>query len=194
MQNLEIEFKNMLTKEEYERLFEFFKLEEDAIFTQENHYFDTADFQLKRNGAALRIREKNGQYELTLKQPYKEGLLETNELLSVQEAQQAISRNILPSGTVQQLIEKMGIPFSILEYFGSLVTKRAEIKDSNGLLVLDYSTYLNTEDYELEYEVENVKQGQAFFHKFLAKHGIPVRETKNKVRRFYERKYSMMNL
>ena len=193
MQNLEIEFKNMLTKGEYVRLFQFFKLGKEAIFTQENHYFDTADFLLKKNRAALRIREKNRKYELTLKQPYKEGLLETNELLSAQEAEQALSDNILPNGTIRKLIEEMGIPFAQLEYFGSLVTKRAEINDSNGLFVLDNSTYLSTEDYELEYEVENLQHGQAFFKQFLAQHDIPIRETKNKVHRFYERKYSMLN-
>ncbi|XJZ28196.1 CYTH domain-containing protein [Bacillota bacterium Lsc_1132] len=193
-QTLEIEFKNILTKSEYERLLEFFKIEKEAIFAQENHYFDTSDFQLKQKGAALRIREKDQQFELTLKQPFQEGLLETNVLLSPHVAQLAFSKNLLPEGEIEKLIEEMGIPFSKLKYFGSLLTKRAEVKDANGLFVLDYSSYLKKEDYELEYEVENYQRGQAFFNEFLAKHGIPKRETKNKIQRFYDRKYSMMDL
>lgn len=190
-QNLEIEFKNMLSEKEYKKLLDFFNVQNSAIFTQVNHYFDTPDFLLKENGAALRIREKAGEFELTLKQPFQEGLLETNQMLSSEAAKLAFSKSQLPVGEIQERLKKMGIPFANLEYFGSLMTKRAEIKDSNGLFVLDYSSYLNTEDYELEYEVENFQTGQAVFNEFLEKHGIPKRETKNKVRRFYQRKYSI---
>lgn len=40
-QNLEIEFKNMLTKAEYERILHEFHIGQDDIFTQENLYFDS---------------------------------------------------------------------------------------------------------------------------------------------------------
>lgn len=190
-QNLEIEFKNMLSEEEYRKLLQLFNIKEEDIFTQENHYFDTSDFLLKQKGAALRIREKNGSWEMTLKQPFQEGLLETNQPLTYQEAALAINENIIPEGEIQKQIKKMDIPFSNIVYFGSLVTKRAEVKETDGLLVLDYSSYLNTEDFELEYEVENYQRGQVRFSEFLARHGIPKRETNNKIRRFYERKYSM---
>ena len=81
-QNLEIEFKNMLTKEEYESVIKTFHIHESSIYTQENHYFDTADFDLKEKSSALRIRQKDGKFEMTLKQPCKEGLLETNQALT----------------------------------------------------------------------------------------------------------------
>lgn len=57
-QNIEIEFKNMLTKEEYELLLTHFQVGKEDLFEQENHYFDTSDFALKANHSALRIRKK----------------------------------------------------------------------------------------------------------------------------------------
>ena len=105
-QNLEIEFKNMLTKEEYERLIKTFQFHKSSIYTQENHYFDTAHFDLKEKGSALRIRQKDGKFELTLKQPCKEGLLETNQVLSPAEASKAMTENKLPNGMVKELNPK----------------------------------------------------------------------------------------
>lgn len=192
-QNIEIEFKNMLNKKEYERLITFFSIKEDDIFTQENHYFDTNDFALKEQGSALRIRKKGNNYEMTLKQPAMEGLLETNQILSKEMATAAFSLGLLPSGSIKRLISKMNIPFSKLTYFGSLQTKRVEFTYEKGLLVLDHSYYLNKEDYEVEYEVENYQYGKQLFLKFLEQHGIPNRETENKIRRFYHQKYELTN-
>ena len=66
---LEIEFKNMLTKEEYMRLLKDFSAFHNWPKTQHNHYFDTPDFQLKHKLGALRIRNKQGRFECTLKIP-----------------------------------------------------------------------------------------------------------------------------
>lgn len=185
-QNLEIEFKNMLTKQEYEQLLQQFQIDEGQIFSQENHYFDTTDFALKSVGAALRIRRKKEQYEMTLKQPAAVGLLETNQTVSGKEAAQAIQFGVLPSGRIKTMIEQKGIPVSAIHYFGSLVTKRVELKYKIGLLVLDHSIYLNNEDYELEYEVCDYDKGKEVFFNFLQRYQIPERKTKNKIRRFYE--------
>ncbi|MDP4104463.1 MAG: CYTH domain-containing protein [Bacillota bacterium] len=187
-QNLEIEFKNMLSKDEYHMLLDFFDIPDEQVISQENHYFDTPSFHLKDKGAALRIRQKRGKFEMTLKQPYQDGLLETNQNLSQEEAALAILTGKLPSGTIKELISKMNISFSEIEYFGSLVTKRAEIKYRDGLLVFDHSYYLNKEDFELEYEVENYQQGKQIFFEFLDQHNIPQRKTDNKIKRFYLQK------
>jgi uncharacterized protein YjbK len=187
-QNLEIEFKNMLTKDEYQMLIRFFQIPDEHIILQENHYFDTPSFHLKENGAALRIREKKNQFEMTLKQPYQNGLLETNQNLSPEEAEQAIHTGKLPSGPIKELVSKMNISFSDIEYFGSLATKRAEITFKEGLLVFDHSSYLNKEDFELEYEVENYHLGKQIFFEFLDQHNIPQRKTDNKIKRFYLQK------
>jgi uncharacterized protein YjbK len=188
-QNIEIEFKNMLSMEEYIKLLNEFNINEKQIFSQENHYFDTVDFALKEKGAALRIRQKKDFFEMTLKQPANIGLLESNQLISPEEAGAAIHSGKLPSGMIRSMIEEMGIPIIKIEYFGSLLTKRTEFTYKQGLLVLDHSYYLNKEDFEVEYEVENFGLGQETFKEFLALYGIPSRKTDNKIRRFYNQKF-----
>ncbi|MFL6563158.1 MAG: CYTH domain-containing protein, partial [Bacillus sp. (in: firmicutes)] len=187
-QNIEIEFKNILTKNEYERLLEFFKVNNNHIFRQENYYFDTPNFALKSKMTALRIRKKGLNYEMTLKQPVTVGLLETNQPISEEEAQLAIHNGKLPTGLIQSIIEEFAISFSTIEYFGSLITERVEFEYLKGLLVLDHSIYLSTEDYEIEYEVENYQNGEKIFIELLELFNIPNRKTENKIRRFYNRK------
>jgi uncharacterized protein YjbK len=187
-QNIEIEFKNMLTKAEYERILLSFNIGEKQLFTQENLYFDTPDFALKKAESALRIRKKGKDYVMTLKQPREIGLLETNQKLTLEETAAALNDGRLPGGQIKQLIEENNIPFTKIEYFGSLITKRAEFSYENGLLVLDHSLYLQHEDYEIEYEVENFQEGQTNFHALLKRFKIPVRQSENKVSRFYNQK------
>lgn len=188
-QNIEIEFKNMLTKKEYELLLTHFQVREEDLFEQENHYFDTSDFALKANQSALRIRKKKEEYELTLKQPHPDGLLETNKALSKTESEHIFSTGKINDEQISSLLRNMNIDPESIIYFGSLRTIRAEKQIGSGLLVLDHSFYLKKEDYELEYEVSNREEGEIYFKELLATLKIPVRTTKNKVRRFYEEKY-----
>ncbi|WP_370224730.1 CYTH domain-containing protein, partial [Cytobacillus sp.] len=156
---------------------------------QENHYFDTPDFLLKSKGSALRIRQKNGSFELTLKQPHPEGLLETNENITESEAAEMIQTGKIPKEQIIISIEKLGIKTDRLQYFGTLATKRAEKEYMKGLAVLDHSSYLNKEDFELEYEVDNRNEGELTFLNLLKQLNIPVRKTENKIKRFYNEKY-----
>lgn len=188
-QNIEIEFKNLLTKKEYLQLKSHFDIKDEDLFKQENHYFDTSDFLLKENKAALRIRKKQELYELTLKQPHKDGLLETNKILTIQESKAIFETGVIKDKQIINLLAQMNIPSHNIQYFGSLTTIRAEKEIGNGLLVLDHSFYLNEEDFELEYEVTNRQKGQVDFEQILQKFQIPKRQTKNKVQRFYHKKY-----
>jgi len=185
---IEIEFKNLLTKNEYTMLLETFNINEQQIFSQENYYFDTADFDLQKYQSALRIRKKKNHYELTLKQPADIGLLETNQIISSGDLTAAIQHNRLPDGPIKDKIIELGVNYEEMVYFGSLATKRSEISYHDGLLVLDHSTYLNKEDYEVEYEVKDYQQGIIEFQKFLERFGIPKRKTDNKIKRFYLQK------
>ncbi|RDU35588.1 CYTH domain-containing protein [Neobacillus piezotolerans] len=190
-QNLEIEFKNLLKKEEFDRVAKEFSLGPEKFRRQVNHYFDTPSFSLKEQGAALRIREKGGSYILTLKQPQYVGLLETDQKLTAKDAETAIGNGPLPIGVVAGEVEKMGIEFEELVYFGTLATQRAETNFNNGLIVLDQSSYLDTEDFELEYEVLDFHEGLEAFRSLLEKLGIPERKTLSKIHRFYGRKLQL---
>jgi uncharacterized protein YjbK len=187
-QEVEIEFKNLLTKEEYFSLLDYFKINESLFTFQENHYFDTNNFALKDRQSALRIRSKQGAYTLTLKTPLEEGLLETNQTLQKEEAEALLNDGISPFGEVNDRLQSLGIPTKQLHYFGTLTTKRAEIEYKNGLLVFDASFYMNVEDYELEYEVKDYNAGQKRFLSLLEERNIPTRKTENKVKRFYNAK------
>ncbi|WP_062197618.1 CYTH domain-containing protein [Massilibacterium senegalense] len=187
MQEYEIEFKNLLTKTEFYKLLHHFQLTGKDFFIQQNAYFDTRQFHLKDHTCALRIRRKHGKQVLTLKEPYKEGLLETHQLLNEQEAQTLRVEGKLPEGSVKKGIFPI-TQQNPLVLLGELSTKRAHIPFKDGLLVLDVSTYLQCEDYEVEYEVSDFQKGESIFLDLLSQFNIPKRTTKNKIQRFFEEK------
>lgn len=191
-QELEIEFKNILEEDEYRQLMSAFSISEDKKVIQENFYFDTPKFSLKDVGAALRIREKNGIYTLTLKQPVKRGLLETHQVLSKEEAEQMLNGGNIIEGEVVSILKGLSIETSDIRFFGSLKTKRAEVEYKNGLLVLDKSYYLNQIDFEVEYEVTDEVIGKEVFKELLQQYKIPIRKTDNKILRFYNRKKQIL--
>ncbi|WP_371932069.1 CYTH domain-containing protein [Mesobacillus subterraneus] len=57
---------------------------------------------------------------------------------------------------------------------------------------MDHSYYLNTEDYELEYEVTDETEGYKIFSELLDELKIPLRATDNKIKRFYTAKYNLL--
>src|SRR4051812_19896764 len=103
-QNIEIEFKNMLSADEFCMIRNFFQLTSADFIKQENYYFDTKDFALKQHGCALRIREKKGRFEMTLKQPHPDGLLEINEILSPEQVHLLLNGGQLMDGIIKTQI------------------------------------------------------------------------------------------
>ncbi len=186
-EQIEIEFKNLLSSEEFTQLTQYFKIKPEHFIVQKNHYFDTATFDLKKYTSALRIREKNSSFEMTLKQPleHQKGLLETNWDIDPHTAKQIIKDGGIPDSQISERIKNLNINPDEIRYFGTLTTKRVELPYKSGLLVLDNSSYFQIEDYEVEFEVDNFEQGKEEFEQLLSEAGIPVRPTMNKVQRFY---------
>lgn len=190
-QEIEIELKNLMTKDEFSQLIKHFSIPESSFKKQINYYFDTTDFNLKQNHCALRIRHKSNTYTLTLKEPYEEGLLESHETLTEEEAQQLMDGKEFTSNDILNHIEsKYGISKLSIEYLGSLETTRSEYPYKSGLLVFDHSKYLGKEDYELEFEVPERTQGEREFNDLLQTFSIPQRKTPNKIQRFFDYKQS----
>jgi uncharacterized protein YjbK len=188
-QEIEIEFKNLLTEEEFHKVKAAFQIKDNDFILQENHYFDTPQFSLKDLESALRIRKKAGQFVMTLKEPAKVGLLETHQSISEAEVAEMIKTGKIKDGQIAERLLHLGVDTASLAYFGTLATTRAEKMYRDGLLVLDHSSYLSVEDFELEYEVQDEETGKNDFADLLKKLDIPIRHTKNKIRRFYEQKY-----
>src|SRR5690606_41963739 len=101
---LEIEDKNMLEQNEYNRLLEAFEVKAEEIKTQTNHYFDTKDFSLKAKRCALRIRVKNEDYECTLKTPALEGNYEITDSLTSMNADTMLYVHSLASMVVKVFV------------------------------------------------------------------------------------------
>lgn len=185
---LEIEFKNMLIRQECDKLCHHFNVHSHDFSCQHNHYFDTPSLMLREKGCALRIRKKSGNVTLTLKQPHSDGLLEIHQPLTDQQTETAISNHGLPDGEVSTAIQSLDLTPSTLQYLGSLTTMRAEVPYRNGTLVIDHSEYLQTEDDELEYEADEQQSGEKNFEHLLTAFNIPRRQTKNKIQRFFDAK------
>ncbi|MGT2846526.1 CYTH domain-containing protein [Streptococcus massiliensis] len=184
MNHLEIEFKTLLSEENYQKLLPLFA--DVAATKQVNYYMDTADRAMRKARIAIRIRTYPDYAELTVKIPQKNsvGNMEYNQKLTLVEAEKIISGHPLPKGQINHLLTERGIPVEKLAVLGSLTTVRYELEHEIGLLALDKSHYFDKTDYELEVEVSDEKAGKLAFEKFLAKNHIPYQAAPSKLARF----------
>ncbi|MFJ7735911.1 CYTH domain-containing protein [Lysinibacillus sp. NPDC097287] len=184
-QQLEIEFKNLLTKQQYEQLLEKFQIPKDAIHRQTNHYFDTPENSLRNLKSGLRIRQIANYFECTLKEKSAEhSHLETTDEITEEQAKNMLQGKGFFATEVAKRLDLHNIPIDKLTVFGSLTTDRVEIPYKEGLLVFDHSYYLQCDDYEVEYESNDVKKGNIIFDEFLHQYGIEKQKTDKKIARF----------
>ncbi|WP_390174693.1 CYTH domain-containing protein, partial [Staphylococcus pseudintermedius] len=164
----EIEFKQLLDADSYVSIkTQHFKGQ--TPFKQVNYYIDTVDFQIQSQKMALRIREKaDGTFELTLKVPDTVGLLEYNAQFHMQPAENMTLKPSDIDDDIREVLEQRHVQLDALKILGALTTYRLETQTDEGLLVLDHSLYLGTEDYELEFEVRDFEAGQQAFNNLLA--------------------------
>lgn len=189
--NNEIEFKQLLTDKQYNDFAQRY-FPNTEPFTQTNYYIDTPDYQLKANKSALRIRVKDSGNEMTLKVPADVGLLEYNFDTDIKPVMNDhLASDNLPNDIIHQL-NKLNIDLNALVILGALTTERMEIPDGEDLIVLDKNTYLNFEDYELEFEVTDYDTGLAKFHSLLNNFDIKYEQPANKVQRFFDRKEQLL--
>lgn len=176
----EIEFKNLLTKQEFGLFVSLFQIDQKDFHSQTNYYFDTQDNFFKNNGMGFRLRVLRDHNELTLKQPIEKHVMEENTVhVSDQERDAIINQTAFPS---IPFLEQFNL-ISPLICIGVLQTNRVQIPFENGILFLDHSIYSQTEDFEVEYESSDVKYGEKVFHDLLDSHNIPIRHTDKKIAR-----------
>lgn len=180
---IEIEFKSMLTNDDYEHLLHYYTITNDQFVIQTNLYFDTADFQLKQQGMGLRIRRFAEKAEATLKVPQTIGLLEITDTLTLADTEQALQNNQFTSQATEILAQLRNLAISLtdLQLIGQLTTKRVEFMIPEGKLALDESWYSDQHDFELEIEVADASYGEAEFKQLLKKFQLPYRKTQNKI-------------
>ncbi|WP_390285943.1 CYTH domain-containing protein [Ureibacillus sp. GCM10028918] len=184
-QELEIEFKNVLTKQQYETLLKKFQVTDDMILRQTNHYFDTKDFRLKALFSGLRIRETKNRIVCTLKERTAMNThLETTDVISKEQADLMLSGNGFFAESVKTKLLQLKVPIEQLRLFGTLTTDRVELSYKGGTIVFDHSFYLNCDDYEVEYETDEEVLGQEIFENFLKENDIPKLVADKKIARF----------
>lgn len=162
-QNIELEYKTLLTKEQFEKIKSNYPFLEPK--KQVNHYFDTDDKKMKARRSPLRIREIDDKYILTLKKPNNIGVLEYEcEVQSLDFANNTIPNDIL---------EALGdvTPNDVHEY-GALTTYRSIFETELATICLDENFYVNEHDYEIEYEVKKEHDSLKMFKAFMYANGI----------------------
>lgn len=142
--SLEIEQKFLISKKDYIYLVDL--LDWDRSLIQKNYYYDTQEFDLKKQGETLRVREINGIREIQ----YKTKNTSTEKNTKIREEYTMICNNI----PYQILNKEFPLcKFDVIQ-LGYLVTKRL-IKIVNGIMIcLDKNEYFDQIDYELEIEYE----------------------------------------
>lgn len=174
--NKEIEFKTFIPENTYLELVHEFGLENN-IFEQTNHYFDTDDTKLLNEKTVLRIRQKGNNFKLTKKTRAEVGADETHILLSKSKALE-----LLENGIDASII---GIPYKVHKIC-ELTTYRCSAPYKNGTIFFDKSVYYGKTDFEIEYEVDDVKEGLKDFKEFLQKHNITYVESIRKSKRAFD--------
>ncbi|MBQ3253426.1 MAG: CYTH domain-containing protein [Acholeplasmatales bacterium] len=174
--NREIEFKTFISEEDYNRLISEFGLDNN-IFAQTNFYFDTDDLKLMNEKTVLRIRQKGNNFKLTKKTRAEVGADETHILISKDKA-----LDLLQNGFNAKVI---GLPYFVTK-IAELTTYRASVPFKDGTLFLDKSVYYGNVDYEIEYEVDDVKQGTKDFQLFMKQYNIEYKESIRKSKRAYD--------
>ena len=187
MPEIEKEFKNLLTKEQYTSLVEDYKDVFTKDVTQTNSYYDYEGL-LQKHKMALRIRIVEGKDtgEITLKIPQSSlEVLEFTEVLPVEILNQYNNdKQFTLPPSIQKALEEKGISLQSVMQTALLTTHRLEGELSeNEWLVLDESHYNGKVDFEMEMEVRSLELGEPVFLGILAKYNIERRQAESKIKR-----------
>ena len=187
MPEIEKEFKNLLSKEQYDALVNDYKEVFTKDVTQTNSYYDYEGL-LHEHKMALRIRIVEGKEtgEITLKIPQSSlEVLEYTEVLPVDilNAYNHDKQFALPT-SLQETLENKGITLQTVNQTALLTTHRLEgALSENEWLVLDESHYNGKVDYETEMEVRSLELGEPVFLGILEKYKIERRQAESKIKR-----------
>jgi|LFRM01.1.fsa_nt_gb uncharacterized protein YjbK len=178
----DVQFKTLLSKEEYDILIEKFKGNRTDF--QTNHYFDTKRFSLKALDSSLRVRERE-TLEITLKRKKGYKLLELTQPVDRETFQNLRETGVLPDGEIKnELLPLIGD--QKLVNFLSLSTLRMYLPYKNGVLFIDKSEYLGVTDYELEYSARNYHEAKKEFIQIIGEFGIKYKKADKKIRRAFK--------
>jgi len=178
--NLEIEYKTLLTKQEFEQVLSYFN--QYKLINQTNFYYQSTNSLNKK--IAARIRQIDTSFELTFKIKQDKGKLEVNFNVPSNSIEHFYRKD------VQDFLKSHGYTKQWV-FIGELHTTRHSIMEEYGELCIDHNVYLDTEDYELEFEVKNEYEKLAYarFIEILNQFSIQNIKAKAKLHRFILTKF-----
>ena len=184
MEHLEIEFKMLLKENIFKKLLSDYKNQIKDSYQQTNFYLFHPLLEKKKY--SLRIREKKGHYELTLKRPSTIGLNELNIDIN-KEIKDAIFNHQHINNEIFDILEKENIYIKDLTCGYYLKTTRHDIILPDGVLSLDENEYNHHHDYEIEFEVEDYDQGLQTFKKIIQPYHLEYKQNcLSKIKRMLE--------
>ena len=179
--NVDVEFKTLLSEEEYNRLME--KFSGNKTDFQTNHYFDTSRFSLKALDASFRVRQRDN-FEITLKRKKGYNIIVKTLPISEDDFNELKDTGYVEDEDLQDdLIALIGT--QPLNNFLSLSTLRMYLPYKNGILFIDKSSYLGCTDYELEYEAKNYHGGKKEFIEIISELGLQYKKADKKIKRAF---------
>lgn len=155
-QNLEIEYKTLLTQTQAANLLSL------SLFSfsgkQSNTYYDTSDNYFQLRNIVIRIRKKNDTYLFTAKEKTDKGLQETEFTLE---------NHSVSNSKISTYMNQFKNDIK-LQPIGSSITYRYTYDDEFGQWCLDFNVFQYTSDVELEYELhQGVEDKKDYFLKKL---------------------------
>lgn len=182
---IEIEAKVLINKEGYELLSQRFSTY--PKFSQTNYYIENQSGQLQKENLSLRIREREGLYEVTLKTPLSEGLLEKNCTWTKNDFISFKNGGSFPEGDIKRFLIMMDIDTSTLTIKTKLTTNRIDAPYEDGKLSIDENHYCGQVDYEVELEHNSQIDAETNLKKLLDSENIPfIINKKTKTARAFE--------
>lgn len=173
---IEIEYKQLLTQKEFDTLVEFFNIIDTDFICQTNYYLDTASHMLLNNMKALRIRQVNDQYTLTLKERLTDDVI--NEYHEMVDKSQLDDLSFESS----EIFDRINVNYQDIQIVGKLCCHRAILHCDNYVLFFDRNEYDDYIDYEIEMEVSSVDD-EHYFDAILEKFNIEKTKTLPKIAR-----------
>lgn len=209
MVNIEKELKYILDRQSFRRLYGFLckQKKPDFIVRQVNYYFDTKTFSIQNKGISVRVRIWADNAELTCKIAAIDEKKAKDFMHSYEYTKQITimdAKNLLKNGISINIISNLIKPHSIdishdpspLICHGRLRTARIGFTIENGLdpLLLDINAYLDTFDYELEWETADIDRARTKLQDLFncSEVNLPSHtKLKTKRKRYFERKSSL---
>ena len=157
--NLEVEYKILVNKDSFEKLSALYK---DKMFVkQTNYYYDTETLNLRNQKCALRIREKNNTFLITLKTPASKGHHEYECYVKEN------SPEVFKTSEIKDILYQLIKDQPLIE-LGKCVTYRAVVALEKAELCFDINEYNGITDYEIEYEQTCDHDGITVFNQILS--------------------------